>query len=72
MDKKKKIKLRKYIVYSLIMAIVFGFVSRFIERSIPNNNEIFDWQVFMYWLFTAIFILLLITFFPKFKKSGDV
>lgn len=72
MDKKKKTKLRKYILYSLTMAIVFGFVSSIIDRYIPNNNEIFNWQTFMYWIFTATFVLLLFTFFPRFKKSGVV
>jgi len=63
--------IRNYIIYSLIVAILFGLLSPIITRYI-NNNEFFDWQWFVWALLSAIFILLLYLFFPKFKRSGEL
>lgn len=71
MDKKKK-RILNYIIYSMFLAIIFGFITPIIVRYIPNENEIFNWQVFTSWLFTILLISLLVAFFPKFKKKGSV
>ena len=72
MDKRKKKRLLNYIIYSLFLATIFAFVSPLITRYVPNENEIFNWQVFTSWLFTILLIALLVAFFPKFKKKGSV
>lgn len=71
MDKKNKKKIRNYIIYSVIVAMIFGFVSPIISRYI-SPNEFFDWQTFIFWILSMVFVIVLLLYFPKFKKSGDV
>lgn len=69
---KKNMKtIRNYILYSLIVAIIFGLLSPIITRYI-ETSEFFDWQWFVWALFSALFVLILYLYFPKFKRSGEI
>jgi len=76
MLKRKTKQLVWYIIISIPMFVLLAFVSGVISEAYPNNIQLFglpfDVGSLVFWVCWMVLTIILVLFFPKTKKRGEL
>lgn len=71
MSKKSK-KIGYFVFYAVATATILALLVPIIEREIPSDNRIFDFQIFTIAIIGMMIAILFAMIFPKFRERGKL